>query len=107
MSVGAANKGVDMTTKATTSGLQRGREKDADLLAVDYFVKKGYNPLAGIAIMSKIGDNYPDFFKDHPSTDKRVATMYKYISEKYPSYISKGYSGDAYKEAIAQYKAKK
>ncbi len=83
--------------------MQRGRENDADLLGIDYLVKKGYNPLAGISIMYKIGDVYPDLFVDHPSTDKRVVTMYKYVSEKYPQYISKGFNTDAYKEAVAKY----
>ena len=52
--VNAGDTGVDAATVATTSTMQRGRENDADLMSIDFLVKKGYNPLAGISIMSKI-----------------------------------------------------
>lgn len=103
MVVSAGDTGVNAATVATTSTMQRGRENDADLMSIDFLVKKGYNPLAGISIMSKIGDVYPDLFVDHPSTDKRVVTMYKYISQKYPSYISKGFDTEEYQKAVAKY----
>ena len=101
--VNAGNVATDTVTTAATSTLQRGRENDADLLGIDYLVKKGYNPLAGISIMYKIGDVYPDLFVDHPSTDKRVVTMYNYVAEKYPQYLSKGFDTDAYREAVSKY----
>lgn len=105
--VDAGDLAVDATTAATTNTMQRGRENDADLLAIDYLVKKGYNPLAGISIMAKIGDVYPDLFVDHPSTDKRVVTMYNYVKKNYPQYIAKGFNTDAYGEAVAKYVKKK
>ena len=97
------DKGVDAATVATSSTLQRGRENDADLLAIDYLVKKGYNPLAGISIMNKIGDVYRDLFVDHPSTDKRIRTMYEYISKNYPQYLSRGFNTNSYSDAISKY----
>ena len=99
----AGDASVDVATTATASTFQRGRENDADLLAIDFLVKQGYNPLAGISIMTKIGDVYPDLFVDHPSTDKRVVTMYNYISKNYPQYISKGFGTEAYSTALNNY----
>ncbi len=78
-------------------------ENDADLSAVDYVVKAGYNPLAGISILSKIGEAYPDLFSDHPSTDKRVLNIYNYVKAKYPRYISQGYNTAEYKQAYELY----
>lgn len=83
-----ASGAVDNVTTAATSKLQRGRETDADELGIDFMVKAGYNPQAAIDVMLRIGDNYNDFFSDHPSTDKRVDAMRAYINEKYPQYTT-------------------
>ena len=77
-------------------------EKDADIMAVDYLVQSGYNPLAGISILYKIGENFSDFFSTHPSTDKRIAAMYEYIKQTYPQYITQSFDTDAYTYAIEE-----
>ena len=77
-------------------------EKDADLMAVDYLVQSGYNPLAGISILYKIGKNFADFFSTHPSTDKRIANVYEYIKQTYPQYITQSFDTDAYTYAIEE-----
>lgn len=81
-----ASGAINATANAATAKVQRGREVDADELGIDYMVKAGYNPMAAIDVMLRIGDNYNDFFADHPSTDKRVETMRAYISQKYPQF---------------------
>lgn len=86
MLTNVASGAIDKTSTAATSKLQRGREVDADELGIDYMVKAGYNPMASIDVMLRIGDNYNDFFADHPSTDKRVEAMRAYINEKYPQF---------------------
>ena len=99
----ATNIAIDQTTGAVQNKISRGQEKDADLLSIDYVVAAGYNPLAGISIMNKIGNNYADFWSDHPSTDKRVISMYKYIKEKYPDYLEQGFDTYSYKQALSNY----
>ena len=99
----ATNTAVDMSTEAIENKISRGQEKDADLLAIDYLVAAGYNPLAGISIMNKIGNNYADFWSDHPSTDKRVISMYNYVKQKYPRFIEQGYDTYSYRQALANY----
>ena len=99
----AAGTATDFAADAITNKYGRSLEKDADLLAVDFIVAAGYNPLAGISIMNKIGDNYMDFWSDHPSTDKRIKTMYNYIKEKYPAYLDLQYDSYSYKQAVANY----
>jgi len=95
----ATKFGTDMATKKYS----RVHEDDADLLSIDYVVKAGYNPLAAISIMNKIGSNYADFYSDHPSTNKRIVKMYNYIKQKYPKYIAKGYDTASYEQAILSY----
>ena len=84
----------------------RVHEYDADTAALDYMVKSGYNPLAGISILYKIGKVYPDFFSTHPSTDNRNASIYKYVKSKYPQFISKPIKTEAYQNALAEIKDK-
>lgn len=97
------NTAINTAGTMVESKYSRVQEGDADLQAVDFLVKAGYNPLAGVSALYKIGDNYSDLFVDHPSTDKRVATIFNYVKEKYPQYAKQGYSTAAYKEAAQRY----
>lgn len=99
----ATQVGIELSTEAVQNKVSRNQEKDADMLAIDYVVAAGYNPLAGISIMNKIGENYPDFWSDHPSTDKRIISMYKYIKIKYPEYLQEGFDTYSYKQALSNY----
>ena len=99
----AATTAVDQTTEAVQNKISREQEKDADQISIDYVVAAGYNPLAGISIMNKIGSNYADFWSDHPSTDKRVISMYRYIKQNYPQYLEQGFDTYSYKQALTNY----
>jgi predicted Zn-dependent protease len=65
-------------------------EKKADKKAVDYMVKAGYDPVAMIVILNKIGGqpNRDWFWLSHPLTSKRLAYIYEYIYQKYPAYLA-------------------
>jgi predicted Zn-dependent protease len=64
-------------------------EEKADKKAVDYMVKAGYDPVALIIILNKIGAQYNnDFMMSHPLTSKRLAYIYEYIYQKYPAYLA-------------------
>ena len=91
---------VDATAAAAVNYHSRAHEVDADTVGMDIMKKAGYNPMAGIAIMYRIGDNYNDIFVDHPSTDKRVVKMYNHASENFPANANAGYDSKYYKEAI-------
>jgi predicted Zn-dependent protease len=68
-------------------------EKKADLRAIDFMVKAGYNPVAFIIQMNKCFGERPhwwilsNMFATHPQTSKRLAYVYEYIYEKYPQYL--------------------
>lgn len=60
----------------------------ADKTAVDYMVNAGYNPLAIITILNKIGKQYRyDAFSNHTLVSRRMMLVYEYIYTKYPSVL--------------------
>lgn len=66
-------------------------EFKADLYAIDYMVKAGYNPIAAITVINKIaGEPLWDwgFTSTHPKGSRRLLAMYKYIYLKYPQYLN-------------------
>ena len=65
-------------------------EYKADEIGIDYMVKAGYNPIAMITIMNKIGgESIFDWgtFTSHPKTSSRLMKDYEYIYKKYPEYL--------------------
>lgn len=66
-------------------------EEKADLTAIDYMVKAGYNPIAAITMGNKIFTEPMwdwGFNSSHPKGSKRLMNMYKYIFIKYPEYLN-------------------
>ena len=66
-------------------------EYKADEIGIDYMVKAGYNPIAMITIMNKIGgESIFDWgtFTSHPKTSSRLMKDYEYIYKKYPSFLT-------------------
>ena len=70
----------------------------ADLRAVDYMVKAGFNPIAAIIAGNKLfaepiwdwGFSYRE-----PVGSKRLLAMYEYIYKKYPSYLTTNMANNA------------
>jgi hypothetical protein len=51
-------------------------------------VNAGYNPLALITILNKIGKQYRfDIFSNHTLASRRMMLIYEYIYTKYPSIL--------------------
>ncbi len=74
-------------------------EYKADLMAIDYMVKAGYNPVSAIIVSNKFMDEIQyefGFWVTHPKTSKRLMAMYKYISLKYPGYLKTAKTENAY-----------
>lgn len=60
--------------------MSRSEEYEADITGADLMTKAGYNPLAMVSVLYKIGGNYKDFTSAHPSGDKRTMYIYDYIT---------------------------
>ena len=81
-----AQIGSQLVATAAQNKYSRSQEFTADAFGIDFMTKAGYNPRYAISIMSKFGENYADFWVDHPSTDKRLAAMSEHIRKNYPQY---------------------
>ena len=79
--------------------MSRTEEYEADITGVDLMTKAGYNPLAMVSVLYKIGGCYKDFTSTHPSGDKRTMYIYDYITYTYPDKAKLGYTTDSYKNS--------
>lgn len=103
------NANIDYRLKAmsntannlTMLKMSRTEEYEADITGVDLMTKAGYNPLAMVSVLYKIGGCYKDFTSTHPSGDKRTMYIYDYITYTYPDKAKLGYSTDSYKKFMA------
>lgn len=82
----------------------RNDEFKADKRGIDFLVAAGYNPLAAISILYKIGTNYVDFYQSHPNVNRRIYEDYMYIEANYPNYIQQGFYTQSYEYALESIK---
>lgn len=83
--------------------IHRRIESRCDLRSIDFMVKAGYNPIAGLIMMNKLVDQpITDYFRTHPMGTKRLATMYVYIRDTYPQFLENNefVKNDVYKNIL-------
>ena len=90
--------GMNTANNLTMLKMSRSEEYEADITGVDLMTKAGYNPLAMVSVLFKIGGCYKDFTSTHPSGDKRTMYIYDYITYTYPDKAKLGYNTDSYKK---------
>lgn len=90
--------GANTVNNLTMLKMSRVEEYEADITGVDLMTKAGYNPLAMVSVLFKIGGSYADFTSTHPSSDKRTMYIYDYITYTYPAKAKAGYNTDSYKK---------
>lgn len=60
---------------------------EADLVAVDFMVNAGYNPVALITILDKTAGQYRFDIGENGLATKRIRKVYQYIKTNYPQYL--------------------
>jgi len=90
--------GAKAANKLTMLKMSRTEEYEADITGVDLMTKAGYNPLAMVSVLFKIGGCYKDFISTHPSGDKRTMYIYDYITYTYPEKAKLTYNTDSYEK---------
>ena len=90
--------GMNTANNLTMLKMSRSEEYEADITGVDLMTKAGYNPLAMVSVLFKIGGCYKDFTSTHPSGDKRTMYIYDYITYTYPDKAKLGCDTDSYKK---------
>lgn len=88
--------GANVANNLTMLKLSRVEEYEADVTGVDLMTKAGYNPLAMVSFLFKLGGSYADFTSTHPSSDKRTMYIYDYITYTYPAKAKVNYNTDSY-----------
>lgn len=86
--------------------MSRSQEYEADITGADLIARAGYNPLAMVSVLYKIGGSYADFISTHPSGDKRTMYIYDYISYVFPDKTKAGYNTDSYNKFMTWAKPK-
>lgn len=67
----------------------RKKENKADIKAVDYMVKAGYNPVALITIYNKtLAQTRYEWIHFSPLATKRMVNVYMHIYKNYPQYLN-------------------
>lgn len=90
--------GMNTANNLTMLKMSRSEEYEADITGVDLMTKAGYNPLAMVSVLYKIGGCYKDFTSTHPSGDKRTMYIYDYITYTYPDKAKLSYNTDSYQK---------
>ena len=90
--------GAAVVQNLSMKKMSRNEEYEADITGVDLMTRAGYNPLAMVSVLYKIGGNYVDIIQDHPSGDKRTMYLYDYITYTYPDKAKLGYYTNSYKQ---------
>ena len=73
---------LGITTQAIDAHYSQDQENDSDYLGTIWAVEAGYSPWGAAELHQKLlairpGDNYPDFLKSHPSSEKRIEKLSK------------------------------
>ncbi|MBR6098399.1 hypothetical protein IKP85_01485 [bacterium] len=76
--------------------------KDIDAMGMDLMINSGYNPLAGIAVLTKKPKNPIENATNTPAHNEEAEYLYNYLYFNYPSKILAGYNNsDEYKTFLA------
>lgn len=75
--------------------------KDADIMGVDLMINGGYNPLAGIVVLTKKPGTSWEILQSKPANSERAMYIYDYLTYNYPSKIKVGYGCNEYRAFLA------
>jgi len=75
----------------TTLKFSRDHESEADHIGLRYAAKAGYDPHASVTFWQKMakaneGSNVPVFLRTHPSDERRISDLQRWIPEAMPLY---------------------
>lgn len=76
--------------------MSRNEECEADITGVDLMVIAGYNPLAMVSLLYKLGGAKIEFLSTHPSAERRTMYAYNYMTYNYSNRLITGYNTESY-----------
>ncbi len=75
--------------------------KAADVMGIDLMINAGYNPLAGIVVLTKMPGSTWEIATGKPANSERAVYLYDYLTYNYPSKITVGYNCQEYRTFLA------
>jgi len=75
-------------------------QKEADVIAVNLLANAGYNPLAGIVVLTKHNATYWSAIAGEPANAQRAMNIYDYSNYAYPNVVKSGYNCTEYKNFL-------
>ena len=70
--------------------------KEADVTGADLMIQAGYNPLAGIVVITKTPGSTLEILQGKPANSERAMYLYDYLTYNYPSKVKAGYGCKEY-----------
>lgn len=80
------------SNKATTAD-----NKAADIMGTDLMINGGYNPLAGVVVLTKMPGSSWEILQGKPANSERAMYIYDYLTYNYPAKIKAGYACNEYR----------
>ncbi len=75
--------------------------KDADIMGIDLMINGGYNPLAGIVVLTKMPGSTLEILQGKPANSERAMYIYDYLTYNFPSKVKAGYGCNEYRAFLA------
>lgn len=75
--------------------------KDADIMGIDLMINGGYNPLAGIVVLTKMPGSSWEILQGKPANSERAMYIYDYLTYNFPSKVKAGYGCNEYRAFLA------
>jgi len=90
-----------MNSTYTTNKESASYSKAADVMGIDLMINGGYNPLAGIVVLTKMPGSNWEILAGKPANSERAMYIYDYLTYNYPSKVKAGYSCNEYRTFLA------
>lgn len=74
--------------------------KEADITGADLLIKAGYNPLAGIVVITKMPGSTLEILQGKPQNAERAMYLYDYLTYNFPSKVKAGYNCREYRSFL-------
>ena len=80
--------------------IENNKEKNSDIMGIDLMINAGYNPIAGLVMLTKLPKNTRDNTTDEFANADRATYIYDYLAYNYPTKLKIGYNSKRYYEFL-------
>ena len=89
-----------MNSDYVTNKESLSQAKEADIMGIDLMINAGYNPLAGIVVLTKMPGSTWETLQGKPANSERAMYIYDYLTYNFPAKIKAGYACNEYRNFL-------